>query len=200
MDNKKNMRLAVLARRDALPLRARKSKSAELCYAVELCVSRAFENPCIGVFSAMQSEVDLSNLVASAYKQGWEVCFPCMVRDNPADSKEPSRMVFYRVPAALYEKAYEALITHPLRCRCHDDLAFDGYESVVPHELDAVIVPLVAFDGNGNRLGYGGGNYDRLLPSLRKDALVVGVAFEEQRVEIVPCEPHDQPLPYILSA
>lgn len=200
MDSKKNMRLTVLARRDLLSPQVRDAKSEEICCAVELHIAEVFEHPRIGVFNAMRSEVDLSELVASAYRQGWEVCFPCMVRNNPKDAQEPMRMVFYRVPGEHYEGAYETLIAHPFRCRRHNDLAADGYERITPHELDAVIVPLVAFDSDGNRLGYGGGNYDRLLPALRQDALVVGVAFEEQRVDAVPCEPHDQPLPCIITA
>ena len=71
---------------------------------------------------------------------------------------------------------------------------------IAPEDLDAVVVPLVAFDDDGNRLGYGGGNYDRLLPALRDDAVIAGIAFEEQRVEAVPVEPHDRPLPHIVTA
>lgn len=200
VDTKKDIRSTVLQRRDTLPARARADKSAKVCREVERRVAEAFDRPCIAVFKAMRSEVDLSNLAASAYEQEWDVCFPCMVRDRLSDAEEPSRMAFYRVPAERYEEAVETLIAHPLRCRSCSTLAASGYASVEPRELDVVAVPLVAFDDAGNRLGYGGGNYDRLLPALRPDALVMGVAFEEQRVDAVPCEPHDQPLPCIVSA
>ena len=63
-----------------------------------------------------------------------------------------------------------------------------------------VVVPLVAFDGQGGRLGYGGGNYDKFLPRLQDATLVVGVGFEEQRVDEVPREAHDLTLPHIISA
>lgn len=62
----------------------------------------------------------------------------------------------------------------------------------VPHDtIDAVIVPGVAFDECGRRLGYGGGYYDRLLPSLRPDCILIGVAFDEQLLPHVPAGEHD---------
>jgi 5-formyltetrahydrofolate cyclo-ligase len=57
--------------------------------------------------------------------------------------------------------------------------------------IDAVIVPGVAFDPQGRRLGYGGGFYDRLLPRLRDDCLRVGVAYDEQLVDELPVAEHD---------
>lgn len=63
---------------------------------------------------------------------------------------------------------------------------------------DVVIVPLVGFDVRGGRLGYGGGFYDRTLAGLR-DALVLGFALDAQRVDRVPQEATDVPLPYIVT-
>jgi len=62
---------------------------------------------------------------------------------------------------------------------------------VNPGEIDLVIVPGVAFDSAGNRLGYGGGFYDRFLPSIRNDTPLVSLAFELQvRNNVYPAE-HD---------
>jgi 5-formyltetrahydrofolate cyclo-ligase len=62
----------------------------------------------------------------------------------------------------------------------------------VPHALiDAVILPAVAYDERGMRLGYGGGYYDRLLPLLRDDCVRVGVVFDEQILPEIPAEEHD---------
>lgn len=60
--------------------------------------------------------------------------------------------------------------------------------SVSPGEVDVAIVPGVAWDAKGGRLGRGGGHYDQLLPQLR---LAWGVGFDEQVVPVVPREPHD---------
>ena len=61
-----------------------------------------------------------------------------------------------------------------------------------PHEaIDAVLLPAVAFDERGMRLGYGGGYYDRLLPMLRPGCVRIGIAFEEQVLPEIPTEDHD---------
>lgn len=66
--------------------------------------------------------------------------------------------------------------------------------------LDMAVVPLVAFDRTGARLGYGGGCYDRYLPTVAPGRPIVGIAFDEQRVDHVPTDAHDLPLPNIVSA
>jgi 5-formyltetrahydrofolate cyclo-ligase len=66
---------------------------------------------------------------------------------------------------------------------------------------DLLLVPLLAFDRRGHRLGYGGGYYDRTLAALRARQLVraIGVAFAGQEVDAVPTGPHDAPLDGIVT-
>lgn len=64
---------------------------------------------------------------------------------------------------------------------------------------DIVLVPLLAFDRRGHRLGYGGGYYDRLFARLRGSARAIGLAFAVQEVVALPAELHDQPLDAILT-
>lgn len=90
------------------------------------------------------------------------------------------------------------ILAHPLRRHTIFDLEEAGFTFVAPSTIDALIVPLVAFDDRNVRLGYGGGNYDNYLPLLREGCLIIGVAFAEQQVEVVPTEPHDLPLPSIM--
>ncbi|MEJ2028616.1 MAG: 5-formyltetrahydrofolate cyclo-ligase [Maritimibacter sp.] len=73
----------------------------------------------------------------------------------------------------------------------------DGIE-VVP---DVLIVPLVAFDRAGNRLGYGGGFYDRTLEKLRalRPTIAIGYAYGAQEAGSLPLEPTDQPLDAIVT-
>ena len=61
-----------------------------------------------------------------------------------------------------------------------------------PTAVDAVLVPGVGFDRAGNRLGHGGGHYDRLLARLRRDAIVIGIAHDDQVVGDIPVESHDR--------
>jgi len=68
-------------------------------------------------------------------------------------------------------------------------------------EPEVLIVPLVAFDRNGGRLGYGGGFYDRTLEGLRavRPTLAVGFAFAAQEADALPLEPTDQPLDALVT-
>ena len=70
----------------------------------------------------------------------------------------------------------------------------------VPHRLiDAVILPAVAFDEQGGRLGYGGGYYDRLLPMMRPDCMRVGACFDEQVLAHIPVAEHDASVDVVVT-
>ena len=64
-------------------------------------------------------------------------------------------------------------------------------------EVDLIVVPGVAFDGRGNRLGYGAGFYDRLLRAFTK--AIVALAFENQVVPRIHADPHDVPVKMIVT-
>jgi 5-formyltetrahydrofolate cyclo-ligase len=68
-------------------------------------------------------------------------------------------------------------------------------------EPDTLLLPLIAFDAGGNRLGYGAGYYDRTVAALRRQRkmLVVGLAYDEQEVPEVPVGAHDQRLDGIVT-
>lgn len=97
----------------------------------------------------------------------------------------------------------------PLRFRVWSpdaDMVAGEFGALIPRTGDwitprVVIVPLLAFDGQGYRLGYGGGFYDRTLELLRAHGPVVaiGFAFAAQQVAAVPIEPTDQRLDMIVT-
>tara|TARA_B110000285_G_scaffold151096_1_gene168654 strand:- start:21 stop:566 length:546 start_codon:yes stop_codon:yes gene_type:complete len=66
---------------------------------------------------------------------------------------------------------------------------------------DVILVPLVAFDNNLNRLGYGGGYYDRLINKLskKKKIIKIGLALSAQKIDKVPINKYDQKLDYIVT-
>jgi len=67
---------------------------------------------------------------------------------------------------------------------------------------DIILVPFLAFDEKGYRLGYGGGYYDRTLEAYRKkghDFIAIGIGYEGQKIDGVPKEVHDQPLDIIVT-
>ncbi len=76
----------------------------------------------------------------------------------------------------------------------------DRCARVGPHAIDFVLVPGVAFDTRGTRLGYGGGFYDKLLADgLSPGAWLVAGAFETQMVEKVPLDEHDVPMDVVVT-
>lgn len=73
----------------------------------------------------------------------------------------------------------------------------DGDDVVDPDEMELIVVPAVALDRRGNRLGRGKGFYDRLLPQTR--ATTVGVGFDCQLVDELPVDPFDVPLDLVIT-
>ena len=68
-----------------------------------------------------------------------------------------------------------------------------------PEIIDAVLVPLVAFDQHGNRLGMGGGYYDRMLKKLSAQCLIIGIAYDFQYTETLPAEAWDMPMTEVIT-
>jgi 5-formyltetrahydrofolate cyclo-ligase len=76
---------------------------------------------------------------------------------------------------------------------------FDLEKQVALKDLDAVIVPGLAFDRTNNRLGRGAGYYDRFLSTLPKTVTTVGLAFDFQLTESLPTEAHDVRLAHVIA-
>lgn len=79
------------------------------------------------------------------------------------------------------------------------DLRGQEGRSVDPTELDLVVVPGVAFDESGGRLGHGAGFYDRLLARVSPKTVLVGVAYERQVITAVPTSDHDIAMNWIVT-
>ena len=101
---------------------------------------------------------------------------------------------------AVDDASAAPFIAHPTRAFAATDIDSNRFPIVPAKALDMIVVPLVAFDQTGARLGYGGGCYDRYLPTLSATCQIIGIAFDEQRVDHIPADAHDMPLPNIISA
>lgn len=197
--DKAELRRAVIARRDALDLDVRAAKSAVVCARlVELMESSGTTGQrTVAVYAAMGSEVDPAAFAAAAVARGWRVAYPCMLSATDAMACG-QRMCMRAVSAGDASEA--PFIAHPTRAFAATDVDSDHFPIVPAKALDMIIVPLVAFNRTGARLGYGGGCYDRYLPTVAPKCLIVGIAFDEQCVDGVPTDTHDLPLPNIVSA
>jgi len=173
-DAKRALRERVLRSRDALPAEARLRFGDAIVAA--LCARGDFRGARIVLLSlAFRSEWDTRPLFAIARALGKTTVAPRVNREKRMLElhvvEDPERDV---APGHLG-------IDEPLpHCR-----------SVGLEAIDWVLVPGVAFDLAGHRIGYGGGYYDRLLPGLRADARRIAGAFELQIVERVPAAAHD---------
>ena len=197
--DKAELRRAVIARRDALDLDLRAAKSADICARLVELLGRldAAAPHTVAVYAAMGSEVDSAAFAAAAAKRGWRVAYPCML--SATDAMACGQCMCMRAVSA--GDASEApFIAHPTRAFAATDVDSDHFPIVPAAELDMVVVPLVAFDRTGARLGYGGGCYNRYLPTVAPERPIVGIAFDEQCVDHVPTDAHDLSLPNIVSA
>lgn len=197
--DKAELRRAVIARRDAIDLDVRAAKSAVVCARlIELLDRLGAAAPyTVAVYAAMGSEVDPAAFAAAAAARGWRVAYPCML--SASDAAACGQRICMRAVAAG-DVSTAPFIAHPTRAFAATDIDSNRCPIVPAAELDIVVVPLVAFDRAGARLGYGGGCYDRYLPTVAPECLIVGIAFDEQRVDHVPTDAHDLPLPNIVSA
>ena len=197
--DKAGLRQAVIARRDAIDLDVRAAKSAVICARlVELSDRLDAAAPhTVAAYAAMGSEVDPAAFAAAAAKRGWRVTYPCML--SAIDAAACDQRMCMRAVAADDASA-APYIAHPTRAFAATDIDSSRFPIVPAEALDMIVVPLVAFDRTGARLGYGGGCYDRYLPMLSPACQIIGIAFDEQCVGHVPTDAHDLPLPHIVSA
>lgn len=197
--DKAELRRAVIAQRDAIDLDLQAAKSADICARLVELLGRldAAAPRAVAVYAAMGSEVDPAAFAAAAAKRGWRVAYPCMLSAIDATACD-QRMCMRAV--AVDDASAAPFIAHPTQAFAATNIDSNRFPIVPAEALDMIVVPLVAFDQTGARLGYGGGCYDRYLPTLSASCQIVGIAFDEQHVDHVPTDAHDLPLPHMVSA
>jgi len=173
-DDKKMIRQHILAERGVQTV----EKAA--CMAKKILGGEQFRKAnSIFCYCAVAGEADTHAIIEAAWKDGKKVCVPHCCGNM--------------MRAVLIES--------------WDDLKYSGSfgipepsndGAVVPAtEIDLIIVPGLAFDGDGYRLGYGGGHYDRLLASSA--AVTIGLCRAEYFFERLPREAHDMPVDCVIT-
>lgn len=213
---KTHVRREVIARRNALPDMVRAAKSARIAASALNRLERHFESegpdfPVIAAFWPFGSEVDTRPLIHSIIAHHWKLTLPCMIQRNHTafsdidDSGQSSAarprtmMRFLAVDDSLLDEAATRFAAKPAVAHQSDEPWLAQFPPIAITDIDAFIVPLVAFDDTGHRLGYGGGNYDQALRHVAPNVPTIGIAFEEQRIATVPTEPHDIAIPVIYA-
>ena len=130
----------------------------------------------VGGYHAHRDEADPALLLARLVEIGASIAFPRVIKDRPLE--------FHHVPDGEVLAPGSFGIPEPLA----------HWPRAVPQVL---LVPLLAFDAHGHRLGTGGGFYDRTLAALRVPA--IGIAYAGQETESIPHEAHDRTLDMVLT-
>lgn len=175
---KRELRREVLARRDAMDAVERAERSRDIA-------ARALALPEIGdagtvmAFWSFGSEVDTAPLIEGVLANGTRLVLP--------------RVEGAEVVAAAYASG------DPVAASSFGAMEPTGGPVTAPLEVDVVVVPGVAFDRRGARVGYGGGFYDRFLPRTRAGVPAIAVAFALQVVGEVPEGPFDRRVDAIVT-
>jgi 5-formyltetrahydrofolate cyclo-ligase len=181
MQDKASLRKEILAKRNRIPVSVKKVKDR----AIE---DRLFEldeikhAKTVFFFASFRSEVETSGMIRRSLKEGKTVVLPRV---------EGTAIGLYRItgPGELIPGCMKipepSVLTDDRKVRIND--------------VDAIIVPGAAFDRSGNRIGYGGGFYDRLLAQLQKPVPVIAPAYEEQVIDVVPADSHDKKVSIIVT-
>ncbi len=173
---KDRIRKEVLGKRNQISpkdLLEKSSLISEMLFSME--EYRVSEN--LLIYASMKSEVITDDIIKRALKDGKKVFCPRCV------NKQEGLMEFIRIKDICDLKEGYMGIREPQLL--DDSVLFDG-----PIEKSLVVVPGVAFDKRGNRIGYKGGYYDRFL-SRFSGIRTVALAFNEQLVDDVPSDVHD---------
>jgi len=180
---KNHLRSEVLALRGKLTTPQRVIQSAKVLQRV-FDLGLMEQAKWIHFYCSAGSEVETSGMMAHALRSGKRVSVPRM-------DTGMNRLVLSEVRDPAKELSQNGVeIPEPLE---------EFYRPVEEGLMDLFIIPGVAFDENGGRLGKGKGYYDRLLAPIISRNPVVGLAFESQIVPEVPMEEHDIRVDWIVT-
>ena len=137
------------------------------------------KNNKIGAYFPINYEIDCLSIIKQLEKSGYKISLPITRKGNKMDfyewsSKDPLLVGKIGIPEPISKK------------------------KIYP---DVLLVPLVAFNKNKFRLGYGGGYYDRYIQKIKsiKKILTIGMAFSFQEVKMIPINKNDQKLDLIFT-
>ena len=136
-------------------------------------------NKIIGGYYPVNFEIDDLALLRKFKKNKFNICLPVIKKNFQMDY-------------------YPWTFSEPLKINRYGIPEPETKNIVYP---DVLLIPLLAFDKNLNRLGYGGGYYDRLIEKLskKKNIIKIGLAFSIQEIDKVPINMYDQKLDYIVT-
>ena len=142
----------------------------------------SFVGKYVSIFQPYNNEIDTNNFISLLFSKNISICLPCII-------EESNQMIFreWKEGEELVKGKYGILEPS------------NKNKVIIPSVL---FIPLLAFDNNGNRLGYGGGYYDRYIEALENNEnlpLKIGVGYSFQKIDKVPNNSMDKKLNWILT-
>ncbi|NCC25873.1 MAG: 5-formyltetrahydrofolate cyclo-ligase [Deltaproteobacteria bacterium] len=180
--DKKRLRAEMLARRMAMSAKEFERRSGLIHDRLRSMIIWP-QARCVALYASFRNEVDTLVLLDELETRGVEILLPRCCPDRAGE------MNFYKLGSC-----------RDLVCGAHGIQEPDERvcEPVTDPRPDVVLVPALAFDRNGYRLGYGGGYYDRFLGAVGAGSVSVGLAFDFQVVDAIPREPWDMPVSHVI--
>ncbi len=186
---RQDIRTHAIAGRDALDSGLRHKWSSEIIERLRdyLFEKLAAANRSIHCYISFRSEVETRAFIERALQEGTRVTVPVIERSETSNVLGHTEIMELKDLVKGRFGLEAPVVRNP------------ATPAAMLHTLDAVIVPLVAFDRCGTRLGYGMGFYDRFLRELPRSVERIGLAFSMQEVDDIPILPHDEPLDTIVT-
>ncbi len=179
---KQQLRQKAIKGRDALPLEQR--KMFEEGIRARLFALEQFKQAGKVLFYAsFRTEVNTGTMIAEALDMGKTVILPRVDQEEGRLTKHVINGLEELVPGHMG-------ILEP---------DMDKHSEVKVEDIHMLVVPGLAFDIKGARIGYGGGYYDKLLPRIKGERTIAALAFEVQIFSSLPMEEHDIPVDYIIT-
>jgi 5-formyltetrahydrofolate cyclo-ligase len=186
-EHKRALREQVLAARAALAPAERARRSAAIG-AHLLALPQLAHARTIAAYLSFGEEFDTAAVIAHWLARGQRVALPRVVDHHLPASRHLALHAVADIASDTIAGRWGIREPDPQRC-----------PPVRAEDLDAVLVPGLAFDASGGRLGYGAGYYDRLLAGVRADCLIVAAAFSLQCVAQVPMQAHDRRIALLVT-
>ncbi|MDI6799405.1 MAG: 5-formyltetrahydrofolate cyclo-ligase [Actinomycetota bacterium] len=183
MPDKESLRKISLKARAVLTVVERGEKSKKLSTLL-FSMEQIKRAETIAFYISCKDEVETAEMIERAVRMGKRVCAPV----SKACERRLDMVCIAGLDGETQEGAYGILEPIETKGRL-----------VKADEIDVVILPALAFDRTGSRLGYGCGYYDRFLKGIKEGAVSIGLAFEAQIVAEVPFESHDVKADYIVT-
>jgi 5-formyltetrahydrofolate cyclo-ligase len=177
---KKSLRKLMLDRRRALSAADRRRNSRLI---QEKLISRAeyADAHVVALYSPIHNEVEMEGVVDHALSSGKTVLLPAVSRTGGLLFRELTQT------SCMHEGKYGIL--EP----CVSNRVYD------PAEADIIVVPGIAFDMKGHRIGYGKGYYDKTLHHLEGQGRIIAVCYDFQLVDVIAGEPHDVKIDLVIT-